>query len=176
MASKLASLAADGGWHPTQVVKSDTPGQSALLVRAKVPPMGYATVELRQHRGFSIVVAGASGEVLRHRRVRGGQRRLRRWTRVPGAWVRAGRWLNPPSRANRSRGAGKATRPDRTPGATHAGRSKILALLRGLSRAMAPHPHNPHDRHLRDGSRRRLTSAATVRGPYSRCQSRYPFP
>lgn len=45
--SRMVSLDADGGRSATQVVWSETPGQSALLVRAKVPPMGYATVELR---------------------------------------------------------------------------------------------------------------------------------
>jgi alpha-mannosidase len=46
--SKTVSLDSNGRYHPTQIVKSDAPGQSTLLVRANVPPMGYATVELRQ--------------------------------------------------------------------------------------------------------------------------------
>ena len=45
--SRIVSLDADGRRFATQVVASDTPGQSMLLVRASLPPMGYATVELR---------------------------------------------------------------------------------------------------------------------------------
>jgi alpha-mannosidase len=46
--SKTVSLDSNGRYHPTQIVKSDVPGQSTLLVRANVPPIGYATVELHQ--------------------------------------------------------------------------------------------------------------------------------
>ncbi len=45
--SQAISVDAHGHRCATQIVASDTPGQSALLVRAQVPPMGYATVELR---------------------------------------------------------------------------------------------------------------------------------
>lgn len=45
--SRAVSLAADGRRFATQVVASAEPGQSTLLVRAAVPPLGYATVELR---------------------------------------------------------------------------------------------------------------------------------
>ena len=45
--SRTVSLDADGRRFPTQVVASDAPGRSALLVRGTVPPLGYATVELR---------------------------------------------------------------------------------------------------------------------------------
>ncbi|MEO8354187.1 MAG: glycoside hydrolase, partial [Chthoniobacteraceae bacterium] len=45
--SRMVSLEAGGRRFATQVVASDAPGQSALLVRAHVPPMGYSTVELR---------------------------------------------------------------------------------------------------------------------------------
>ena len=45
--SRAVALDADGRRHATQVVASATPGQSSLLVRASVPPLGTATVELR---------------------------------------------------------------------------------------------------------------------------------
>src|SRR5262249_5864776 len=45
--TQTVSLDPDGRRFPTQVVASDTPGRRALLVRAMVPPLGYATVELR---------------------------------------------------------------------------------------------------------------------------------
>jgi alpha-mannosidase len=41
------SIDAAGRCFATQVATSETPGQSVLLVRAQVPPMGYTTVELR---------------------------------------------------------------------------------------------------------------------------------
>lgn len=46
-ASGLVSLDSTGRRFATQIVSSDSPNQSALLLRAHVPPMGYATVELR---------------------------------------------------------------------------------------------------------------------------------
>src|SRR6185369_13959819 len=45
-ASGLVSIDSTGHRFATQIVSSDSPNQSALLVRARVPPMGYATVEL----------------------------------------------------------------------------------------------------------------------------------
>ncbi len=64
--SKFVSLNADGGHHPTQVVKSGTPGRSALLVHANVPPMGYATVELRDdaNSSDSAVTATSTGNAV----------------------------------------------------------------------------------------------------------------
>ncbi|QDV37767.1 glycoside hydrolase family 38 C-terminal domain-containing protein [Tautonia plasticadhaerens] len=44
--SRIVSIDADCRCFSTQVVASDTPGRSTLLVRAAVPPLGYATVEL----------------------------------------------------------------------------------------------------------------------------------
>jgi alpha-mannosidase len=46
-ASRLVSFDPTGRRFATQLVSSESPNQSALLVRAHVPPMGYATVELR---------------------------------------------------------------------------------------------------------------------------------
>jgi alpha-mannosidase len=46
-ASRLVSLDSTGRRFATQLVSFESPNQSALLVRAHVPPMGYATVELR---------------------------------------------------------------------------------------------------------------------------------
>lgn len=46
-ASRLVSLDSTGHRFATQLVSAESPNQSALLVRARVPPMGYATVELR---------------------------------------------------------------------------------------------------------------------------------
>lgn len=46
--SGMVSMDAGGHRFATQVVSSDNPGQSALLVRANIPPMGYATVELSE--------------------------------------------------------------------------------------------------------------------------------
>ncbi|WP_193212333.1 glycoside hydrolase family 38 C-terminal domain-containing protein [Luteolibacter marinus] len=48
--SRWVSRDAHGGNFPTQVVASDTPGQSTLLVRATLPPMGYATVSLSEDK------------------------------------------------------------------------------------------------------------------------------
>jgi alpha-mannosidase len=45
--SRTTSIDADGCRCATQVAASDQPGQSELLVRATVPPLGYATIELR---------------------------------------------------------------------------------------------------------------------------------
>src|SRR5262249_4346716 len=45
--SRATSVGPDGRRFATQVAAPDKPGQSVLLVRAAVPPMGYATVELR---------------------------------------------------------------------------------------------------------------------------------
>jgi alpha-mannosidase len=45
--SRMVSVGADGRRFATQVAASATPGDSALLVRARVPPLGYATVELQ---------------------------------------------------------------------------------------------------------------------------------
>ncbi len=45
--ARSVSLDADGRRFATQVVASATPGQSTLLVRGMVPPLGSATVELR---------------------------------------------------------------------------------------------------------------------------------
>lgn len=44
---RWVSVDAENHRHPTQVVPGAAPGQNALLVRAQVPPLGYATVELR---------------------------------------------------------------------------------------------------------------------------------
>ncbi len=44
--SSMVSLAPDGRRFATQVTKSDKPGQSVLLVRSQVPPVGYATIQL----------------------------------------------------------------------------------------------------------------------------------
>src|SRR5262245_25023079 len=44
--STATSLGADGRRFATQVVSSDKLGQNVLLVRASLPPLGYATVEL----------------------------------------------------------------------------------------------------------------------------------
>ncbi len=46
--SRATSAGADGRRFATQIATSDKPGQSVLLVRAALPPMGYATVELRE--------------------------------------------------------------------------------------------------------------------------------
>lgn len=46
--SKFVSVSADGRCQATQVVPSETLGQSTLLVRGIVPPMGYVTLELRE--------------------------------------------------------------------------------------------------------------------------------
>ena len=40
------SIGADGRTHSTQVVSPDKPGQDVLLVRASLPPLGYASVQL----------------------------------------------------------------------------------------------------------------------------------
>jgi len=63
-ASKTVSLDAEGRHHPTQIVRSDTPGQHALLVRATLPPMGYATIELRNDTTVTgpAVTANASAD------------------------------------------------------------------------------------------------------------------
>jgi alpha-mannosidase len=45
--SRWVSLGADGRRFATQVLSPETPGRAALLVRSAVPPLGYATVELR---------------------------------------------------------------------------------------------------------------------------------
>jgi alpha-mannosidase len=45
--TRTTSLDSTGHHFATQIVSSDSPDHMALLVRAKVPPMGYATVELR---------------------------------------------------------------------------------------------------------------------------------
>ncbi|TWT78816.1 hypothetical protein CA13_02130 [Planctomycetes bacterium CA13] len=45
--SRFVSLADDGRRFSTQVIASGSPSQNALLIRGKVPPMGYTTVELR---------------------------------------------------------------------------------------------------------------------------------
>jgi alpha-mannosidase len=45
--SRWVSLDAEGRRFATQALASDTPGRGLLLVRATVPPLGYATVELR---------------------------------------------------------------------------------------------------------------------------------
>ena len=44
---RTVSIEADGRRRATQVVASATPGPATLLVRAAVPPLGSATVELR---------------------------------------------------------------------------------------------------------------------------------
>jgi alpha-mannosidase len=49
-ASVWTSRDAEGHEFLTQVVDSEVPGQSQLLVRATLPPMGYTTVELRNGR------------------------------------------------------------------------------------------------------------------------------
>jgi alpha-mannosidase len=64
---RTVSLDADGRLFPTQVVASDTPGRNALLVRATVPPLGYATVELRDDAGATeagVTAAVDSGGVV----------------------------------------------------------------------------------------------------------------
>jgi alpha-mannosidase len=45
--SRATSINADGRRFATQIATSDKPGQSVLLVRATLPPMGYLAVELR---------------------------------------------------------------------------------------------------------------------------------
>ena len=63
----MVSLDADGRRFPTQVVSSDTPGHGALLVRTTVPPLGYATVELRDDAGATeagVTTAVDSGRVV----------------------------------------------------------------------------------------------------------------
>jgi alpha-mannosidase len=47
-ASQVVSIDAEGRRFATQLVDSDKVGEGALLVRATVPPFGYATVELRR--------------------------------------------------------------------------------------------------------------------------------
>lgn len=44
--SDAVSIGSGGRRFPIQIVASDTPGESLMLVRAEVPPMGYATVRL----------------------------------------------------------------------------------------------------------------------------------
>lgn len=44
--SGWVSRDAEGNRHATQVLDGDTPGQKSLLVRAQLPPMGYANVSL----------------------------------------------------------------------------------------------------------------------------------
>jgi alpha-mannosidase len=64
---RTIALDADGHRFPTQVVASDTPGRSQLLVRATVPPLGYATVELRDDAGATeagVTAAVDSGGVV----------------------------------------------------------------------------------------------------------------
>ena len=46
--SRWASLDAEGRRFPTQALPADGTGRPLLLVRAAVPPLGYATVELRE--------------------------------------------------------------------------------------------------------------------------------
>ncbi|MCA9158403.1 MAG: hypothetical protein KDA72_08755 [Planctomycetales bacterium] len=54
------SIDAEGRRFATQLISSKTAGQSSLLVRGIVPPMGYATIELRDD-----VKATAEGVVVR---------------------------------------------------------------------------------------------------------------
>jgi len=64
--SRMVSLDAQGRRFATQVASSDIPGQSVLLVHASVPPMGYATVELRDdvEATGAPVTARSTGDVV----------------------------------------------------------------------------------------------------------------
>lgn len=50
----------DGREFATQVVASDVPGQKQLLVRAKLPPVGYTTVEFREGKTKGLAQSSAT--------------------------------------------------------------------------------------------------------------------
>ena len=59
-ASRLISRDAGGRRFATQVVDSNIPGQSDLLVRATLPPLGHATVEVRDEGETTVAPVGAT--------------------------------------------------------------------------------------------------------------------